>query len=113
MGKPAYIKINGKTVKGEWLEPDEMPFIANPQVANTVMFIAGAGLAAMKAIRNISGVALNPPLRTKIQRALPWAFASGITLLVAPACGKAKNPLRVIAALLGLKAVNDYVRKED
>jgi len=113
MGTPAYIKINGKTIKGEWISPEEAPFIANPRVANTVMFLAGAGLAAFKAIRNVAGVSLNPPMKTRVQRALPWVFAAGLTAVVAPALGKAKNPVRVVAALLGLKAVNDFVRKPE
>jgi len=113
MGTPAYIKINGKTVEGEWISPEEVPFIANPRVANTAMFLAGAGLAALKAVRNIANASLNPPLKSKVVRALPWAFAAGLTAAIAPALGKAKNPVRIGAALLGLKAVNEIVRKPE
>jgi len=110
MKEPAYIKINGKTVEGEWIPPNEVPFLSNPQVQNTAMFMAGVGLAAYKGIRNLAGVALNPSLAEKVRKALPWAALAGITFFISPAFGKGKNAARIGSVVLGLKAANEFFR---
>lgn len=108
MSEKAYIKINGKTVKGEWIEPEKVPFLANPRVQDTAMFMAGVGLAAYKGVRNLAGVALNPSLAEKVRKALPWAALAGMTFFVSPALGKGKTIARIGGIVLGLKAANEF-----
>jgi len=113
MGRPTYIKINGKTVQGEWLEPEEQPFIANPRVQNTAMFMAGLGLQGMRFAKALAGATMNPPNADRVQRSLPWAALTALGLFIAPTTGIAKPVVQIVSALFGLKAVNELVRKPD
>lgn len=120
MADNAKVKINGKWVNAEFYDPDEEdqraskknpPFIADPRVQETVLFLAGMGVGIYKGIKTIAGYLPNPSLGYKIKKALPWAGLSAMTFVVAPACGGAKNVVRVGAGAAAAKALFELFRK--
>jgi hypothetical protein len=113
-------RINGEMVDVEIMEPEyeeidssddeDKPFILNPRVQETALFVSGVGLGLYKGVKNMLGYIPNPT-GERLQRALPWALLSGLSFFLAPSLGKAKNVARVAGAGCAVKAVYEYIKK--
>jgi hypothetical protein len=107
-------KINGEIVDievmDEYEENKDRPFILNPRVQETALFVSGVGLGLYKGVKNMLGFIPNPT-GERLQRALPWAFLSGLSFFLAPSLGKAKNVARVAGAGCAVKAAYEYLKK--
>ena len=109
MPEEIWAKVNGKRVRVERMSPDDIPFIANPRVQDTVAFMTGVGMGLYKGARNLAGYLPNTT-GMKIKRAMPWGLGSVLTFFLAPACGKARNVVRAGGVLLAGKAVYEVVK---
>jgi hypothetical protein len=115
--KKTKAKINGRIVDVEIMDSEyeedigeDKPFILNPRVQETALFVSGVGLGLYKGVKNMLGFIPNPT-GERLQRALPWALLSGLSFFLAPSLGKAKNIARVAGAGCAVKAVYEYVKR--
>lgn len=120
MPDKAKAKINGKYVDIEVISPEEWEemshkerdsirsFLSNPDVQKTVLFFAGTGMGIYRGVRGVLGNIPNP-MGKRLKKALPWATASILGLVLAPSLGKTKNVIRVLAGAAGVKAAYELV----
>jgi hypothetical protein len=111
MPEKVKVRINGKFVDAEMISPEEAQnFFNNPRVQDTAMFVAGMGLGLYKGAKGLVGILPNPT-KTRLSRAMPYAAASILSFVLAPALGKAKIFVRVGGALLAVKSGYELMRR--
>lgn len=107
----ARAKIDDRWVDVEIME-DNPPFIADPRVQETAIFLTGIGLGIYKGVKSMANYMPNPVVGQKIKKALPWMAGSVLAFVLAPALGAAKVPAQIAGGISAGKALYEVLRKQ-
>lgn len=90
--------IDGRPVEVEVIErPDRVPFVANPEARDLVLFLAGTGVGLYRVAHTLTGFIPNPSLCARIKSALPWVAGAALGFVVAPVCNNGREVVRAIS----------------